>query len=186
MRWFAWSLMIVGAMTLGCSEQPEETIPAVTPSSSGVSGDHDHDGHDHGAEGDHADHDHGDHEHGDHDHGDAGGEQGEAEEGEANAEESLPTDESASVAPANVIRFVADKRLSVPNMSCPYSCWPTVQETLAAQPGVEGVQLAEQPAGTPEGQITERVVELKLNGDFDLKAAIAALGAVDFKAEAVN
>lgn len=90
---------------------------------------------------------------------------------------------AASNSQAEVIRFVADQRLSVPDMSCPYACWPKVKETLAAQPGVEGVQLAEQPADAKEGEITERVVELKLNDDFDADAAIAALSKVSFKAE---
>ena len=90
---------------------------------------------------------------------------------------------AASNSQAEVIRFVADQRINVPDMSCPYSCWPKVKETLAAQPGVEGVQLAEQPADAQEGEITERVVELKLNDKFDADAAIAALSKVHFKAQ---
>ncbi len=109
---------------------------------------------------------------GDHDHA-----EGEGHDHDADAEP------SASNGQAEVIRFVADERLSVPDMMCPYSCWPKVQETLAAQPGVEAVQLAEQPTGTVEGEIKERVVELKLSGDFDADAAIAALAKVSFKAE---
>lgn len=93
---------------------------------------------------------------------------------------------AASKSQAEVIRFVADERINVPDMSCPYACWPKVKETLAAQPGVEAVQLAEQPADAEEGEITERVVELKLNGDFDPDAAIAALSKVSFKAELVH
>lgn len=182
MRLFAWSLMIVCAFTLGC-EQPEETLPpSVTPETSGTSDD----GHDHDHEGDHdhdGDHDHGEeghsHPEGDHDHG-----EGETHE---DADEGAPEDEdSASTKTPELIRFVADKSIKVPNMMCPYSCWPNVKKTLAAQPGVEAVQLAAQPDGTPEGEIAERVVELKLNGDFDADAAIAALGKIDFDAEAVN
>lgn len=90
---------------------------------------------------------------------------------------------AASNSQAEVIRFVADQRLSVPDMSCPYACWPKVKETLAAQPGVEGVQLAEQPADAQEGEITERIVELKLNDQFDADAAIAALSKVSFAAQ---
>lgn len=153
MRWFAWTLMLVVAASVGCNK-PVETIPVVTPagSSSGTTADGDHAGHDH------------DHDAGDHDH-DASGEP------------------SAANGKAESIRFVADQRISVPDMMCPYSCWPKVQETLAAQPGVESVQLAEQPVGTPEGEIKERVVELKLNGDFDADAAIAALATSSYKAE---
>lgn len=92
------------------------------------------------------------------------------------------TDASAN----SPIRFVADKSLHVEGMMCPYSCWPRVKETLAAQPGVKAIQLAEQPAGTEEGTIATPVVELQLTGDFDVKAAVAALAKIDFDATAVN
>ncbi len=98
---------------------------------------------------------------------------------DAHASHSAPTGESQ-------IRFVADKSLHVDNMMCPYSCWPRVKETLASQPGVEAVQLAEQPADTEEGTIALPVVELKLNGDFDFEAALAELAKIDFPAKAVN
>ncbi len=150
MRRFAWVLMIVAAVSIGC-DKPAETIPAVAPTgSSSTTVDGDHAGHDH-AEGEGHDH----------------------AEGEP----------SASNGQAETIRFVADKRINVPSMMCPYSCWPKVKETLAEQPGVEAVQLAEQPSGTAEGEIKERVVELKLNGNFDADAAIAALAKVSFDAE---
>ncbi len=171
MRRFAWTLAALCSLTLGCN-QPVETIPAVTPepqSTSGTTmeeGGHDHDGHDH------------DGEHGGHAHA-----EGDDHDADKKGEAAEATDPSAANAPSETIRFVADKRLSVPEMMCPYSCWPKVKETLAGQPGVEAVQLAEQPAGTPEGEIKERVVELKLNGDFDTSAAIAALDKVSFKAE---
>ncbi|MEO8269421.1 MAG: hypothetical protein ABI557_06870 [Aureliella sp.] len=158
MRRFAWTLMLVCAASIGCNK-PAETIPVVSPagSSSGTTADGDHAGHSH-AEGEGHDH----------------------AEGEGHGHDGEP---SAANGKAELIRFVSDERINVPDMMCPYSCWPTVQETLAAQPGVEAVQLAEQPVGTPEGEIRERVVELKLKGDFDAKAAIAALAKVNFKAE---
>jgi hypothetical protein len=149
MRLFAWSLMLVTAFAIGCN-QPVETIPSVSPSSSGTTD----------AEEAH------DHEHA---------------EGEADTDGS-----GASTSTPELIRFVADQKIKVPGMMCPYSCWPKVKETLAAQPGVEGVQLAEQPAGTSEGEIVERVVELKLNSDFNVDAAVAALQKVNFDAEIVN
>ncbi len=135
---------------------PTETVPDLPPSSSGAT-DAD-EGHD------------------DHDHGDEGDEHSEEAESE----------DSASTSQPEIIRFVADKSVSVPGMQCPYSCWPKVKETLAAQPGVEDVQLAEQPEGTPEGEIKERVVELKLNGEFDAEAAVAALAEVNFDANVIN
>jgi hypothetical protein len=164
MRWFA-CLMAVCAFTFGCN-QPTETIPSVAPASSGTTVD-EHAGHDHGEEGEHA-------------------EEGDDAEAQDLAPPAPTVDPSASNGKTETIRFVADKKISVPGMSCPYSCWPKVQETLAAQPGVEGVQLAEQPADAAEGEIVERVVELKLNDQFDLDAAIAALAKVSFKAEAAN
>ncbi len=183
MRWFAWCLMAVAGLLVGCNE-PIETIPSIEPEpSSGVtdSGDHEHGegehSHDHGEHGhDHGDHDH-DHGEGDHDHGEA---DHDGEEGAAEGED------SASKGSPEAIRFVADKSIKVPGMMCPYSCWPNVEKTLAGLPGVEGVQLAQQPEGTAEGEIKERVVELKLGEDFDAEAAIAALSAINFEAEVVN
>ncbi|QDV24451.1 hypothetical protein [Aureliella helgolandensis] len=169
MRLIAWSLMIVSALALGC-DKPQETIPTITPSSSGTSESGDH-GHEH-AEGE--------------EHAHEEGEEHAHEEGEEHSEETPAAEDGAANGQAEVIRFVADKKLEVPTMMCPYSCWPRVKETLAAQPGVEAVQLAEQPAGTEEGEIKERVVELKLSGDFDAEAAVAALSKIDFEANVVN
>ena len=193
MRWFAWSLMAVCAFTIGCNA-PVETVPSVaSPTSSGTTGEDSHEGHDH-AEGE----GHGEAEHGGEAHSEEGhSEEGKAEESNSDAaaettsegESSEPApagDASSSTTTATPVRFVADKKLEVPGMQCPYSCWPKVQETLAAQPGVEGVQLAEQPEGTPEGEIKTRVVELKLAEGFDVEGALAALKAVDFEATAVN
>jgi copper chaperone CopZ len=84
------------------------------------------------------------------------------------------------------VRFVADKKLEVPGMMCPYGCYPTVEKTLVAIPGVKGVQLAEQPAGTKEGEIALKVVEIKVAEGFDLSAALAALKKADFEAAEAN
>jgi periplasmic mercuric ion binding protein len=81
----------------------------------------------------------------------------------------------------NKIRFVADKKLSVPGMMCPFGCYPTVEKALASVPGVKAVQLAEQPAGTPEGEIALKVVELKLEEGFDISSALAALKSAEFE-----
>lgn len=198
MRMFAWTLMVVFACTLGCN-QPVETIPAVAPESSGTTdahADHDHDhDHEHAEEGaDHEGHSHAEEgsesaESGASESAEQAPESAASESAEENAEgkEKEGTEDSAGTSKSEKIRFVADKRINVPSMMCPYSCWPKVKETLAAQPGVEAVQLAEQPKGTAEGEIVERVVELKLNGDFDADAAVAALAKVDFDdAEVAN
>ncbi len=188
MRWFAWCLMIVSAVFIGC-EKPEETIPPITPTSGTTdSAEHDGEGHEH-AEGEEHEHAEGEeHEHAEgEEHEHAEGEEHEHAEGEASESDEKPADEdSADVAAGETIRFVANKSISVPDMMCPYSCWPNVQKTLAGMPGVEGVQLAEQPEGTQEGEIKERVVELKVNDEFDTDAAIAALGKINFKSEVIN
>ncbi len=97
-----------------------------------------------------------------------------------------PTNPGASVESGAAVRFVADKKLQVPGMSCPYGCYPTVEKTLAKLPGVKGVQLAKQPEGTAEGDLALKVVELKLGEGFDLQAALAALKKVNFEATELN
>ncbi len=84
------------------------------------------------------------------------------------------------------VRFVADTSIRVENMMCPYSCWPKVKETLEGQPGVDAVQLAQQPEGTEEGTIALPVVELKLSSDFDSSKALTALQKIDFAGEVLN
>lgn len=96
------------------------------------------------------------------------------------------TDPKASTEGGAAVRFVADKKLEVPAMMCPYGCYPTVEKALANVPGVKGVQLAKQPAGTPEGEIALKVVELQLSEGFDLNAAIAALKKASFDASEAN
>ncbi len=96
------------------------------------------------------------------------------------------TDPKASTDGGAAVRFVADKKLEVPAMMCPYGCYPTVEKALANVPGVKGVQLAKQPEGTPEGEIALKVVELQLSEGFDLNAAIAALKKASFDASEAN
>lgn len=96
------------------------------------------------------------------------------------------TDPKASTDSGAAVRFVADKKLEVPAMMCPFGCYPTVEKALAKVPGVKGVQLAKQPEGTPEGEIALKVVELQLSEGFDLNAAIAALKKASFDASEAN
>ncbi len=100
--------------------------------------------------------------------------------------EAPPSSDGASTTEAGAVRFVANTSLEIPNMMCPYGCYPAVEETLATLEGVEGVQLAEQPKGTPEGQLRKKVVELKVGEGFDLNTALAALKAAKFEAQPVN
>lgn len=90
----------------------------------------------------------------------------------------------SSVSTASGVKFVSDTSLKVPTMTCPHGCWPSVRETLVAQPGVEAVELAKQ---SDKDSIDNPVVYIKLNGKFDSKAAVDALAKAGFgKAEVVN
>ena len=167
----------------GC-QPPEETIPPITPSSGTTESEEQE--HDHGEEG---------HEHGegtesgeDHAEGHDEGEHAETEGASEGEEATTETEESDSAATTSgeEIRFVANKSINVPGMMCPYSCWPNVKDTLASLPGVEGVQLAEQPEGTQEGEIKKRVVELKVTDVFDPDSAVAALNKINFESDVIN
>ena len=65
----------------------------------------------------------------------------------------------------------AEVEFSVPNMVCEFSCAPTVEKTLAAQPGVKGVQI-DVPSKTAKVTVDAQI--------FDAQAAIAALVDVQF------
>lgn len=119
-----------------------------------------------------------------------GGDSSSAVTGDAGAVDSSnaapPAADGASVAPGAAIRFVADTKLEVPGMMCPYGCYPAVEKALAAVPGVQGVQLGEQPEGTPEGVLASKVVELKVTDGFSADAALDALKEAKFEATVVN
>ncbi len=97
---------------------------------------------------------------------------------EAKAADAPPKESGAAVLSDSSIKLVASKTLKVPTMNCPHGCWPTVKETLAKQPGVASVELAKQ---ANETEISNPQVTLKLNGKFDLNAAITALAAAGFE-----
>ncbi|MCG6155981.1 hypothetical protein [Rubinisphaera margarita] len=67
--------------------------------------------------------------------------------------------------------------VSVPDMHCPFVCYPRVKDTLAEQQGVESVELVEQK---DEAAIDDPRLIVKLNGDFDAQSAVEALGTVGF------
>ena len=73
--------------------------------------------------------------------------------------------------------------LSVPDMSCPYGCYPTVEKTLAGMDGVAGVRLAD-PEDPEDGTIEDRRVFVDVGEGFDLDAALAKLKEKSFPAEA--
>lgn len=87
--------------------------------------------------------------------------------------------------PATPVVFHAGESLTmeVPEMHCPFACYPKVKETLAEQPGVESVELVEQK---DENAIDDPRVVVKLNGDFDATNAIDALAKVGFNQSVVQ
>ena len=80
---------------------------------------------------------------------------------------------------ASPVIYSADQDLtiSVPSMSCPKGCYPTVKETLEKQPGVKAVELY--PQAKPN-EINDRRVRVSLSGPFDATKAIAALAEENF------
>ena len=67
--------------------------------------------------------------------------------------------------------------LRVPEMHCPFACYPAVKKALEAEPGVVGVDLAEQKQ---EGVIDNPEVKIKVSDQFDAQAAIDALAKAGF------
>lgn len=72
--------------------------------------------------------------------------------------------------------------LSVPEMHCPFACYPAVKKTLEEQPGVLAVDLAEQKQ---EGVIDKREVHVKVAGTFDTQSAIDSLSQAGFEKSSV-
>ena len=105
-----------------------------------------------------------------------------AEEPKADAPKTEEPKQSSN-ATAGSVKFVSTN-LKVPTMTCPHGCWPTVKQTLSAQPGVAAVELSKQ---AKEDAIDNPVVVVKLDGKFDAKAAIQALAKAGFEnAEVLN
>jgi hypothetical protein len=73
--------------------------------------------------------------------------------------------------------------LKVPDMHCPHGCWPTVQESLAAERGVGTLKLADQ---ANDAAIDNPIVYVGVNDEFSEEHAIAALAEKGFKAETVE
>lgn len=66
----------------------------------------------------------------------------------------------------------------VPEMHCPFACWPAVQKDLAAQPGVLDVELAPQK---DENAIDNPKVFVRVAEGFDADAAVESLAEAGFK-----
>ena len=63
--------------------------------------------------------------------------------------------------------------LSVPNMHCEFSCFPSVKKILEGADAVKSVELAEQKE---EGTIDNRQVIVNYDAGFDVQQAIVLLG----------
>ena len=88
----------------------------------------------------------------------------------------------AEVSPAADATEVAGETqslvLHVPDMHCPFACYPAVKQTLEAAPNVKAVDLAEQ---TEEGEIDNPQVIVSYADGFDLESAVARLAERGFK-----
>lgn len=71
----------------------------------------------------------------------------------------------------------------VPEMMCPFACWPAVQKDLAAQPGVLDVELAPQK---DENAIDNPKVFVRVSEGFDANAAVESLATAGFKGSDVE
>ena len=67
--------------------------------------------------------------------------------------------------------------LEVPEMSCPFMCYPKVKETLEGMDGVTAVELVPQER---EDAINDRRVTVTFDGHVDGAEAVAALSKAGF------
>ncbi|HEV7282451.1 MAG TPA: hypothetical protein VGN57_19770 [Pirellulaceae bacterium] len=95
---------------------------------------------------------------------------------------------SSTPGPANVTTVAAIPTdaetlvVHVPEMMCPFACWPAVQKDLVAQPGVLDVELAPQK---DENAIDNPKVFVRVAEGFDADAAVASLADAGFKGSEV-
>ncbi|HBN77208.1 MAG TPA: hypothetical protein DD473_15615 [Planctomycetaceae bacterium] len=89
------------------------------------------------------------------------------------------TETNSPAISAAPVKYEAGQTLTVnvPEMHCPFACYPRVKQTIADQPGVESVELVEQES---EDAINDPRIIVKLNGEFDSTSAIDALSKVGF------
>ncbi len=91
---------------------------------------------------------------------------------------STPAVDTAPIVANPEVKVTRTVALKVPDMSCPFACWPKVKETLAAEPGVGTVALADQKDANA---IDNPVVYVGVSDDFQSEHAIAALSEKGFK-----
>ena len=84
---------------------------------------------------------------------------------------------SVQQAAARVMEEAGSLTLHVPEMHCPFGCYPAIKKTLESSEAVQEVQLAEQKV---EGAIDNPQVIINFTKGFNVDAAIAALKAKGF------
>jgi copper chaperone CopZ len=88
-----------------------------------------------------------------------------------------PTAAAVDSAPIATSYAAGDSvNLEVPEMHCPFGCFPKVKDALEEIDGIAGIELVKQEE---EGAINDRRVVVTFDGAVDSQAAIAALDAVD-------
>ena len=95
----------------------------------------------------------------------------------AEANNTVAATDDAQAAASSETENVTMVTFKVPEMNCPFACYPSVKKTLEAQPGVAGVELVKQEK---EGVINDRRVVISTSDKFDAEKAIAALAESGF------
>lgn len=90
----------------------------------------------------------------------------------------VQTASSTPQGPDRVMEEAGSLTLHVPDMHCPFGCYPSIKKTLESSDAVEAVELAEQKM---EGAIDNPQVIINFTEGFDVDAAIAALTAEGFE-----
>ena len=90
--------------------------------------------------------------------------------------------EAADSTTGDVDIKTASLTMNVPEMHCPFACYPSVKENLEKQDDVISVELAPQKE---EGVIDNRQVIVTYKEGFDPKKAIAVLDSVGFAGSSV-
>lgn len=91
---------------------------------------------------------------------------------------------TATATSENVMTEPGTLVMRVPDMHCPFACYPAVKSTLENTAAVESVELTEQKQ---DGAIDNPEVIIKYDSGFDVQAAIAALAKKGFaKSEIVQ
>ena len=93
-------------------------------------------------------------------------------DGQPRNERTVGSQPATEVSSGRVMTEPGTLTLSVPEMHCPFACYPAVKKTLESDDTVSEVELAEQKE---EGVIDNRQVIVKYDVGFDLDAAIASL-----------